>query len=263
MAENNDNKYTFTPIHPFTMDQPKTWAQTIGQLNWDNDKIVFSKRSLLEFLKACQVTVGTNLTEIQKLPSMSSSEKQSVAGTYTPEYATFGRLSQAATDEAVKDLVEAEINDPVDSKPSSPDGPDGLGAVPSQPRFDPPGGKSSLAVNPEEFGEADSVTVTPAEDGGPGFDVHVDRMEHLKVHVEPELDGGATITAVSDEKKGDSAAPERESNPPPNFRPTRKVREGPGGKSQMGAAMFGGVEDEEDVEAPRKRADKNASSNLW
>lgn len=51
------------------MAEPKSWASTIGMMNWDQDKIVFSKRSLLEFLKSCQMTVGTNYTEIQKLPS--------------------------------------------------------------------------------------------------------------------------------------------------------------------------------------------------
>ncbi|BEJ12425.1 hypothetical protein CspHIS471_0208850 [Cutaneotrichosporon sp. HIS471] len=248
MADKNNNEYTFTPVHPFKMDEPKTWAQTIGQLNWDTDKIVFSKRSLLEFLKSCQLTVNTNLTEIQKLV----------------EYATFGRMSQAATDEAVKDLIEAEINDFDDSKASSSE----AATRPSGKVVDTPGGKQSFKINPEAYVETDAVSLAPAQDGGPGVDVDVNRMEHLKVHVEPEADGGATIEDIPDDRKieatpSDQTNPERQSNPPPNFRPSRKVREGPGGKSQMGAAMFGGVEDEEDVDAPLKRSDKNASSGLW
>jgi hypothetical protein len=84
-----------------------------------SDKIVFSKRSLLEFFRyvksggtdngltdrACQMTVNTNFTEISKLPSKSVQAMQSSLLT-TPEYATFGKLSQAATDAAVADLVD-------------------------------------------------------------------------------------------------------------------------------------------------------------
>jgi hypothetical protein len=260
MADKNDNQYTFTPIHPFKMDEPKTWGQTIGQLNWDTDKIVFSKRSLLEFLKSCQMTVNTNFTEIQKLP----------------KYASFGRMSQAATDEAVADLIEAEINDHEDPKPSSSNA---AATRPSRKVVDPPGGKQSYKLYGEEYEEADALSLAPPKDGGPGVDVDIDRMEHLKLHVEPEADGGAHIDDIPDDNKIEAGPGEtpiesataearasdagRTSNPPPNFRPTRKVREGPGGKSQMGAAMFGGVEDEEDADAPRKRTDNNASSGLW
>ncbi|KLT46252.1 hypothetical protein CC85DRAFT_281903 [Cutaneotrichosporon oleaginosum] len=251
MADKSDNQYTFTPIHPFKMDEPKTC-----------DKIVFSKRSLLEFLKSCQLTVNTNFTEIQKLANS------------RPEYASFGHMSQAATDEAVKDLIEAEINDHEDPKPSSSS--QAATTRPSRKVVDPPGGKQSFKLYGEEYEEADALSLAPPKDGGPGVDIDIDRMEHLKLHVEPEADGGAHIEDLPDENKielgpgekvesatAEARNTERESNPPPNFRPTRKVREGPGGKSQMGAAMFGGVEDEEDVEAPRKRSDKNASSGLW
>ena len=34
-----------------------------------SDKIIFTKRSLLEFLRTCDLTVNTNFSEIQKLPS--------------------------------------------------------------------------------------------------------------------------------------------------------------------------------------------------
>lgn len=94
------------------------------------------------------------------------------------------------------------------------------------------------------------------------MDIEVERMERMRVHVEPEVEGGAKI---EEEKEQDSLVPigvlrvkgeewlmargaSRASNPPPNFRPTRKVRDGessvkvvangtaPGGKSSMGEA---------------------------
>lgn len=186
-------------------------------------------------------------------------------------------MSQAATDEAVKDLIEvrsvwagwhvlgcarraclchprpsirraarspllprshqAEINDHDDPKPSSEDA---VTDRPSRKVVDPPGGKQSYKLYGEEYEEADALSLAPPKDGGPGVDVDIDRMEHLKVHVEPEADGGARIEDMPDENKielipgeqkdepatADARNTERESNPPPNFRPTRKVREG-------------------------------------
>ncbi|KAL1411040.1 hypothetical protein Q8F55_001987 [Vanrija albida] len=260
-AQQQNKSLEFTPIHPFDLEDPKTWGATIGGLNWDNDKIVFSKRSLLEFLKSCQLTVNTNFTEIQKLV----------------QYATFGRFSKAATDAAVADLVEAEIADPTkpEDKASGSNGPRTTRKV-----IDPPGGKQSLKIYGEEYEEADALSLAPPPDGGSGVDVEVDRMQHLKVHVEPEVDGGATIEDIDDAVKGAEAkadaaaaskADERVSNAPAGFRPTRKVREGPGGKSQMGSVLFGGYEDEteEDRAAARaptggkRQAQQTSGGGLW
>ncbi|WOO81349.1 uncharacterized protein LOC62_03G004879 [Vanrija pseudolonga] len=260
--EQQSKSLEFTPIHPFDLENPKTWGATIGGLNWDNDKIVFSKRSLLEFLKSCQLTVNTNFTEIQKL------------------YATFGRFSQAATDAAVADLVEAEIADP--SKPEDKEASGSTGQRTTRKVIDPPGGKQSLKIYGEEYEEADALSLAPPPNGGSGVDVDVDRMQHLKVHVEPEVDGGATIEDIDDavkgaEAKADAGAAaakaddERVSNAPAGFRPTRKVREGPGGKSQMGSVLFGGYEDEteEDRAAARaptggkRQAQQTSGGGLW
>ncbi|WVQ71849.1 hypothetical protein IAR50_001391 [Cryptococcus sp. DSM 104548] len=207
MAEQNDNKQasTFTPIHPFDMDAPKSWGSTIALMNWDTDKIVFSKRSLLEFLKSADVTVNQNFTEIQKLP----------------KYATFGKFSQAATDAAVADLVDAEIADPTHTN------------IPSS-KATVPRGKTGLNIFPEEYEEEDALSLAPPRDGGDGVDVEVDRLEKLRIHVEKEKEGGASIEEVSKDAAGN-----RVSNPPPGFKPTRKVTQAPGGKSSVGSILFG------------------------
>ncbi|KAL7424189.1 hypothetical protein Q5752_001775 [Cryptotrichosporon argae] len=240
-AKKQEKATLFTPVHPFNMDDPRSWSvqlcsyygtakltcrgATIGGLHWDNDKIVFSKRSLLEFMKSCQLTVDTNFSQIQKL------------------YATFGRFNKAATDAAVADLVDAEIADPTtdSSVPSS------KSTVPRPTRkvIDPPGGKQSLRIFGEEYEEEDALSLAPPRDGGDGVDVEVERLERLKLHVEPEVDGGAHI---------EDAPTDKVSNPPPGFRPTRKVRQGPGGASSMGAAMFGGFEDETESDRQEARA---------
>ncbi|RSH93896.1 hypothetical protein EHS25_006548 [Saitozyma podzolica] len=230
MAEDNkvDGPTTFTPIHPFDMNDAKSWGRTIGMMDWDNDKIVFSKRSLLEFLKSMQFTVNTNFTEISKLP----------------KYASFGKFSQAATDAAVADLVEAEIADPTheSSIPSS----KSTVPRPSRKVIDPPGGKQSMRIFGEEFEETDALSMAPPRDGGEGVDIEVERMERMKVHVDPVEEAGKRIEEVPE---GDRA-----SNPPPGFRPSRKVMQGPGGASTMGQALFGGYEDETESDKQSARA---------
>ncbi|KAE8541000.1 hypothetical protein D1P53_002353 [Cryptococcus gattii VGV] len=213
MSDQNDQASTFTPIHPFNMEQPKSWSSTIGMLNWDNDKIVFSKRSLLEFLKSAGVTVNQNFSEIQKLP----------------KYATFGKFSQAATDAAVADLVEAEIADPTTES-----------SIPPSKSTVPRNGKeNNVRLFGEEYEEQDALSLAPPRDGGDGVDVEVERSERMKMHVEPEQEGGAKIEDVKDD---DKEKKDRVSNPPPGFKPTRKVTQAPGGKSSVGSILFGGDE---------------------
>ncbi|WWC89785.1 uncharacterized protein L201_004711 [Kwoniella dendrophila CBS 6074] len=252
-GERNDQASTFTPIHPFEMDAPKTWGGTIGMMNWDNDKIVFSKRSLLEFLKSTGITVNQNFSEISKLP----------------KYATFGRFSQAATDAAVADLVEAEIGDPTTE--SSGTAPNKTTVPrPSRKVRDPPGGKQSISLFGEEYEEEDALSLAPPRDGGSGVDIEIDRLERLKVHAEPVQDGGAHIEDETQDKSNQGQ--ERVSNPAHGFRPTRKVREGPGGASSMGAALFGGYAEETEEDRASSRAPQGGkkqvpqgqkSDNLW
>ncbi|OXG21648.1 hypothetical protein C366_01330 [Cryptococcus neoformans Tu401-1] len=213
MSNQTDQASTFTPIHPFNMEQPKSWSATIGMLNWDSDKIVFSKRSLLEFLKSAGVTVNQNFSEIQKLP----------------KYATFGKFSQAATDAAVADLVEAEIADPTTESAIPPS----KSTVPRNAKED------NFRLFGEEYEEQDALSLAPPRDGGEGVDVEIERLERMKVHVEQEQEGGAKIEDVKDD---DKEKKDRISNPPPGFKPTRKVTQAPGGKSSVGSILFGGDE---------------------
>ncbi|KAH9921049.1 uncharacterized protein B0H18DRAFT_880577, partial [Fomitopsis serialis] len=71
---------SFTPSSTIDMAKERDWAASLGMLDWDNTQIVFNKRSLLEFLKYAGVTVDPNFTNIQKLP----------------RYARFGTLAEDA-----------------------------------------------------------------------------------------------------------------------------------------------------------------------
>jgi len=208
----------------------------------------FIRTSTLErklTIRSCDLTVNTNFSEIQKLPSMSTPSSKLRAD--HAEYATFGHFSQAATDAAVADLVEvsirncvtgftadaqAEIADPTTDNKVHPS----KSAVPRPTRkvVDPPGGKQNIRLFGEEYEESDALSLAPPRDGGDGVDIEVERMERMKLHVEPEAEGGAHIEEEKDawvhvaagETTADVRNAGRTSNPPPDFRPTRKVREG-------------------------------------
>ncbi|KAL1742806.1 hypothetical protein HDZ31DRAFT_83883 [Schizophyllum fasciatum] len=70
----------FTPTKVVDENKEKDWPVNLGMLDWDNTRIVFTKRSLIEFLKYTGTTVDTNFQNIQKLP----------------KYATFGKFSGPA-----------------------------------------------------------------------------------------------------------------------------------------------------------------------
>lgn len=97
---------------------------------------------------------------------------------------------------------------------------------------DPPGGKQSLNIVGDEYAEADALSLAPGRDGG--VDVDIDRMQHLKLHVDEQVDGGAHIedipdkpkAGVQDAKDAKDDEQDRVVNAPEGFRPTRKVREG-------------------------------------
>ena len=140
-----------------------------------------------------------------------------------PEYATFGHFNKAATDAAVADLVDvsptparsiarndrarltylsvtqAEIADPTtDSKlhPSK-------STVPRNSRKT--GDGTGVRIEPQEYEETDALSLAPPRDGGSGVDVEIDRIERMKVHVEPEVDGGARIEDEKEDAKSASA----------------------------------------------------------
>jgi hypothetical protein len=64
---------------------------------------------------------------------------------------------------------------------------------PSRKVRDPPGGKTSFNITGEEYEETDALSIAPPRNGGRGVDVEIDRMEKMRLHVEPEVDGGAKI----------------------------------------------------------------------
>ncbi|KAI0928092.1 hypothetical protein AcW1_005454 [Taiwanofungus camphoratus] len=86
----------FTPSNVIDMSKERDWPANLGMLDWDTTHIIFTKRSLLEFLKYAGVTVDTNLTSIQKLP----------------KYARFGTIA------GVEESSDAKASIPADTTTS-------------------------------------------------------------------------------------------------------------------------------------------------
>ena len=92
---------------------------------------------------------------------------------------------------------EAEIADPTTESNVHPS----KSTVPRPTRkvVDPPGGKQSIKVFGEEYEETDALSLAPPRDGGDGVDVEIERLERMRLHVEPEVDGGAHIEQEKDQ----------------------------------------------------------------
>ncbi|KAK0552396.1 hypothetical protein OC846_002903 [Tilletia horrida] len=57
----------FTPNNTFTSSSESDWAYLLGSLGW-NEHIVFTKESLIDFLKTKNITVSTSFKEIKDVP---------------------------------------------------------------------------------------------------------------------------------------------------------------------------------------------------
>ncbi|KAF8181560.1 hypothetical protein BJ912DRAFT_979357 [Pholiota molesta] len=176
---------TFTPSTIIDMSKERDWPASLGMLDWDNSSIVFTKRSLIEFLKYTGTTVDTNFSNISKLP----------------RYAKFGKLSENSNGAA------AEIA--------------GSGVA-----------TSTSTTEESDFIPTRRVRTVP---GGPQTDIFApaDEGDALS-QAPPRADTGEDTAFVA------AVAQETEENdesginfPSSNIKPTRRVRENPGGNSSL------------------------------
>ncbi|KAH7341072.1 hypothetical protein B0J17DRAFT_653964 [Rhizoctonia solani] len=90
----------FTPIQVVDRSKEKEWPHKLGVMDWDDTRIVFTKRQLVDFLKYAGVTVDTNFSQIAKLPRYAEfgtiSGESSSAGAFTTETSTAPAPAAAA-----------------------------------------------------------------------------------------------------------------------------------------------------------------------
>ncbi|KAF8168725.1 hypothetical protein BJ912DRAFT_862568, partial [Pholiota molesta] len=130
----------FTPSTIIDMSKERDWPASLGMLDWDNSSIVFTKRSLIEFLKYTGTTVDTNFSNISKLP----------------RYAKFGKLSENSNGTA------AEIAGSVATSTSTTEGSD---FIPTRRVRTVPGGPQTDIFAPADEGDALSQAPPRADTG--------------------------------------------------------------------------------------------------
>lgn len=186
---------TFTPTDAVDMNNERDWAPRIGMMDWDSTQIVFTKRTLLEFLKYTGTTVDTNFSNISKLP----------------RYAKFGKFSSDApadTEAITQQLEKTELTSKEEDSAYRP----------SRRVRTSPGGPSS-GLFEEEFAD-DALSKAPPQSKAPA--------------PEPAVVASAA-TEISDEP----------TKPTSGVRPSRRVRENPGGKDSLSGGIWGEPENVE------------------
>ncbi|RPD65770.1 hypothetical protein L226DRAFT_529919 [Lentinus tigrinus ALCF2SS1-7] len=196
---------TFTPSDAVNHSNERDWPAQLGMLDWDSTNIVFTKRSLLEFLKYVGVTVDPNFTNIQKLP----------------RYAQFGKLSGGT------DIGQSSAAAPTTaSSPSVP----ASDFKPTRRVREPPGGSHSNIFQYGGDDESDALAAAPSKSSQePPTAVSVpasteeSKTQSEETNYQPKskrtTSGVAGLWDPADETEV--------------FIPTRRVREMPGGKDSI------------------------------
>ncbi|CED84495.1 hypothetical protein [Phaffia rhodozyma] len=254
----------FTPVNTFNMDDPRSWASEIAMMDWDTTQICFTKRNLINFLRNVGISVGTNFTEVNKLP----------------KHATFGRLSvpPASTgpipsSPSPTDMeVDLAKPNPAAFKSEEPTEP-AVGSVfatsdmrPTRRVRDPPEGKQTFRFGDDDEVDA-SVHAPPRSQAVPPTPSHP-HYTHDPASIKPAAtptphsnmaSAAITTTANIGSVSGSVDDPVNVGDSRGGWKPTRRVRHGPGGPSSMGA-MLGGYDDTPASDPSSFRTGKKQSS---
>ncbi|KAG7092218.1 hypothetical protein E1B28_008585 [Marasmius oreades] len=222
---------TFTPSNAIDMSKEKEWAASLGMLDWDATRIVFTKRSLIEFLRITGTTVDPNFSNISKLPSMLWSQRIDTILIKLTEFATFGKLSE----DAQTSVAAANVSGNSDA------------FKPTRRVRDVPGGKHTDIFGEHFQNEADALANAPPKD-------ILNKIKESEFPASPPIPQSVTTTTENEEESGfnfsSQSVPSRRvrTNPGGNstmgnlwdpvqeeFKPTRRVRQGPGGTDQVGS----------------------------
>ncbi|THU99381.1 hypothetical protein K435DRAFT_775949 [Dendrothele bispora CBS 962.96] len=201
---------TYTPLNAVDMTKEKDWPVSLGILDWDDTSIVFTKRSLIEFLKYTGITVDTNFANVQKLP----------------RYAKFGKLSFTETQ------VDVADNNPNSSSTSNVDD----AFKPSRRVRTAPGGDHTDIFGADFQAEEDALSTAPPKNGPTPTSTPQEKEQ-----VEEEEPSGIAFSSEFKPTRRVRTTPGGNSSigslwddvPTEDFKPTRRVRQGPGGQDNI------------------------------
>ncbi|KAJ3760213.1 hypothetical protein EV360DRAFT_81410 [Lentinula raphanica] len=210
---------TYTPSDVIDMSKEKEWAAALGMLDWDTTSIVFTKRSLIEFLKYTGTTVDTNFGNIQKLP----------------RWAKFGKISSSemGTSGSTTSLTRASFT----SKPKS------------SSHRQPTASTSSTSTS-EAFKPSRRVRQAP---GGGHTDIFGENDEDDALSQAPPKESEGTDSGTNTTRTQEEAEPEEPSgiNFTSQVKPSRRVRTVPGGNSSL--SNFWDANDQQEEFKPTRR----------
>ncbi|KAJ7752124.1 hypothetical protein B0H16DRAFT_1547456 [Mycena metata] len=206
---------SFTTTSPINMSNERDWAANLGMLDWDATSIVFTKRSLLEFLKYTGTTVDTNFGNIQKLP----------------RYATFGKIGNAPSASVAAEVPATPSLSVASAGSPSP----AADFKPTRRVRELPGGPRTNIFGDDDV--LDALSAAPSKSAA---------MEHVVSEAaspSPAAAAAAPVEAsvIANEKDKDEG---NISTGGTGFKPSRRVREAPGGNSTL-SSIWGSDEPEE------------------
>lgn len=188
------------------MSKEKEWPSNLGMLDWDTTKIVFTKRSLIEFLKYTGTTVDTNFGNIQKLPKYAQFGKFTASENPATTIASESTAAPATTADA------ADVFKPTRRVRTVPGGP-------STDIFGNSVDDGVLAMAPPKT--ATSVATAP---------IHEPAAQPAAAAVPPPT---ATEAAPTATKHSSSLSNFWDADDVTAFKPTRRVRQNPGGQDHI------------------------------
>ncbi|KAJ7219037.1 hypothetical protein GGX14DRAFT_434283 [Mycena pura] len=201
---------SFTPTSPVNMSNEREWASNLGMLDWDSTSIVFTKRSLMEFLKYTGTTVDTNLANIQKLP----------------RYVKFGKIADSA-DDAQYTASGTTVASDATPAPST-------DFKPTRRVRELPGGARTNIFADEDV--PDALSTAPPKEEIAGSQTTASTSEAagektaIDTKVTSEIRPSRRYRRVREAPGGNSSLNSFwGSDEPEEFKPTRRVRQAPGG----------------------------------
>ncbi|KIY51133.1 hypothetical protein FISHEDRAFT_71424 [Fistulina hepatica ATCC 64428] len=190
----------FTPSDAIDMAEEKHWGPALGMLDWDETNIIFTKRSLIEFLKYTGTTVDTNFMNIQKLPRYAKFGK--IGGLSSEEAPTASSESGAALSASTSDPRRVGVDDVVRDHVYD----DALGTAPLR--------------NAAATSTSDSTAFRPTR-----------RVREPPGGVDHFFGADDTAPRADESVRDNEHADGQSSN---IYRPSRRVRDTPGGPSSIG-----------------------------
>ncbi|KAF7359514.1 hypothetical protein MSAN_01294400 [Mycena sanguinolenta] len=220
---------TFTPTSPVNMSNERDWANNLGMLDWDSTSIVFTKRTLMEFLKYGAIySLTYRFADENSFHDMSS-----LAKSLTPILGRQQRRLRLPCPQVLFRRLPPQISNLPGACAILPGGPrtnifadeeieDALSTA-------PPRREEAAAVSPAAVDVPAGATATEKNEGNATTGTGIKPSRHVRdscsasVHV-------TCCRRVREAPGGNSSLGSIWGNDEPEeFKPTRRVRQAPGG----------------------------------